>query len=896
MGTDGSTRSSDWRKRILGLVVMAVLLYPPAASSAVRGPVAWSTGLGASRVRLAAGANHTCQVNGDGTVRCWGKNNLGQLGNGTTVDSTTPVTVSGVSDTVAVAAGGNHSCALIVGGIVLCWGANSSGQLGNGTQTNSTTPVTVSGLINVVAITAGPDYTCALLATGVVRCWGQNFFGELGDGTTTNRTTPVPVFGVSNVVAITAGGSSGQLVFGDHTCALLASGSVSCWGANTDGQLGDGTTTNRPTPVAVFGIRDAVGIAAGEIHTCAVLADGSVSCWGDNSAGELGDGTTTSRSIPVNVSGLSDGVAITASPDHTCSLLADQTAQCWGANASGQLGNGTTSNSPSPVSVLGLGSAVGIAAGTDYTCAVLADESARCWGFNQSEELGNGTTSPSATPTAVGGGGGSVSPVAVTAGLSHTCALRANGAVSCWGFNPSGQLGDATTSNSSVPTLVSRLADVAEVAAGGSDTCAVGAGGVVSCWGDNGDGQLGDGTTTSRSLPGAVLTTAGLLSPKIELRAIDVTVGQGYACALQARATVACWGDNAYGQLGDGTTTNRVFPVIVSGLTGAVAVSVGLDHTCALIDDGTVRCWGENDDGQVGDGTTTNRLTPVPVVGISNAIAIAAGNAFVSGNGEDHTCVLLADGTGRCWGYNLSGALGDGTRNNATVPDTVIGMSNAGGLAAGGQDTCTVVAAANVFCWGHNAVGQLGDNTITDRLTPTLVLVRTPFLNTSFLADLGDVAQLAAGFNHTCAVIADGSLSCWGNNFEGQLGLGTNGNDELTATEVPSFTLNIDPTVALARDRRSAVVDVIATCKKGRRLRVTVELIQRRGSATSTGNFLCAGRLVSYPVTLRARRRRRFSPGAGRVIAHAIIRQRRFVVDRRKWTRAVKLVVARHRG
>jgi alpha-tubulin suppressor-like RCC1 family protein len=391
-----------------------------------------------------------------------------------------------------------------------------------------------------------------------------------------------------------------------------------------------------------------------------------------------------------------------------------------------------------------------------------------------------------------------------------------------------------------------------------------------------------------------VLTGPALRS--FAFRVIAVTVGQGYACALEARTTVVCWGDNSFGQLGDGTTVNRDHPVGVSGLTGAVAISAGLNHTCALIDDGTVRCWGENQDGQLGDGSTTNSVTPVPVVGVSNAIAIAAGNAA---NGDDDTCALLADGTERCWGNNFLGELGDGTTTSATVPQTVVGLSNADVFAAGSQYTCSVVTlpSSDAYCWGDNAVGQLGDNTTTERLTPTPVLVLEPFplLHTFLLVGLQEVAQLAAGGNQTCAVIADGSLSCWGNNSQGQLGLGTTGNDELTATEVPSFTLNIEPTVALAHDRRSAVVDVIATCKKGRRLRVTVELIQRRRSATSTGTFLCAGRIATYPVTLRARRRGLFSPGAAKVIAHAIIRQRRFVVDRQKWTRAVKLVMARHR-
>jgi hypothetical protein len=216
--------------------------------------------------------------------------------------------------------------------------------LGDGTTTSSSTPVAVSGLSNAVAITAGTFHTCAVLSDGTARCWGNNHYGQLGDGTLTTRLTPVAVSGLSNAVAIAAAGIY-------HTCAVLSDGTARCWGYNGDGQLGDGTTTWRPTPVAVSGLSNAVAIALGSLHTCALLSDGTARCWGINTTGQLGDGTTTERHTPVAVSGLSNAVAIAAEGPDTCALLGDGTARCWGYNYSGQLGDGTTMDRYTPVAV-----------------------------------------------------------------------------------------------------------------------------------------------------------------------------------------------------------------------------------------------------------------------------------------------------------------------------------------------------------------------------------------------------------------------------------------------------------------------------------------------------------------------------------------------------------------
>ena len=219
----------------------------------------------------------------------------------------------------ALAAGTYHSCALVSSGTVKCWGLNEHGQLGDGTTALSLTAVAVSGISTATALTAGNEDTCAMLSGGTVKCWGLNGSGELGNGTTSDSSTPVAVSGISTATAVSAGGY--------HTCALLAGGTVKCWGFNAYGQLGNGTTTGSSTPVAVSGISTAIAISAGEVHSCALLSGGTVECWGNNGNGELGNGTTTDSSTPVTVSGISTATALTAGAYYTCAVLSGGTVK-----------------------------------------------------------------------------------------------------------------------------------------------------------------------------------------------------------------------------------------------------------------------------------------------------------------------------------------------------------------------------------------------------------------------------------------------------------------------------------------------------------------------------------------------------------------------------------------
>jgi len=341
---------------------------------------------------IAAGEEYTCAARSDGTVRCWGSNVLGELGNGNSTNSSVPVTVSGITNAAAVAAAWYDTCALENDDKMQCWGL-----VGDLTYDVVKTPVTVSAIPNTTSVAAGCAFECVMLTGGTVQCWGDNTDGELGNGTKTNSTVPVTVSGITNATAIAAGCL--------HTCVVLRSGLVQCWGWNSNGVLGIGNTPpNSSFPVTVSGITSAVAVAASGNNSCALLSDGSVQCWGWNGNGELGNGTQTIGMPPQTVFGITDAVTIGTGFSHSCAVLKGGTIQCWGFNQYGEIGNGTVKTVDSlPVPVIGITNAIAVAASSYHTCAMLNDDTVQCWGLNHDGELGDGTTTDSSVPVTVMG-------------------------------------------------------------------------------------------------------------------------------------------------------------------------------------------------------------------------------------------------------------------------------------------------------------------------------------------------------------------------------------------------------------------------------------------------------------------------------------------------------------
>jgi len=299
-------------------------------------------------IQISAGQDFYCALRSSGRVFCWGWNGFGQLGDGTTVSRTSPVRVVSLTDVTQVGAGRFHGCAVRSSGRVFCWGRNDSGQLGDGTTTTRPTPVRVEGpgVAGAIQVAGGTSHSCLLRQIGRVTCWGSNQFGQLGDGTTTARPDPTPIPTLTNVTQLD--------VAHFHSCALRGSGRVFCWGSNFHGQTGNGTRfNNQPTPVRVVNLTSVVGMGLDGQHSCAIRSSGRVFCWGLNTDGQLGDGTTTDRPTPVRVVGplMVSATQLALSSNHSCGVRANGRGYCWGANGFGQLGDGTTTDSPVPVRI-----------------------------------------------------------------------------------------------------------------------------------------------------------------------------------------------------------------------------------------------------------------------------------------------------------------------------------------------------------------------------------------------------------------------------------------------------------------------------------------------------------------------------------------------------------------
>ncbi len=367
---------------------------PPPVVPAVVPPPVPTLNFPSDLARIGAGGSHTCALAADGRAACWGNNIDGQLGDGTANGNLSPEVIQGDFTFSQISAGQNHSCGLTTGNEVVCWGANGSGQLGDGTTQSRTAPVRLNSAVSFRLVRAGRDHTCGLSSARTVWCWGSNAEGQLGDGTRQARTSPVTVeVPGGSVAALTVGRS--------HTCAITSDGSAYCWGANDYGQLGDGTTTSRPSPVRVRADAPLVSIAAGTWHSCAVTSTGDAVCWGRSQYGQLGAGTLTDSPTPRTVSGATPFTAIVAGSTFSCARGRDGTAWCWGRNFYGQLGDGTTVDKTVPVPVRVVQRVAGLNAGAAHACATTETGAAYCWGFNVDGQIGRGDRESASSPVRI---------------------------------------------------------------------------------------------------------------------------------------------------------------------------------------------------------------------------------------------------------------------------------------------------------------------------------------------------------------------------------------------------------------------------------------------------------------------------------------------------------------
>jgi alpha-tubulin suppressor-like RCC1 family protein len=675
-----------------------------------------------------------------------------------------------------VAAGADHTCALVWDGRVRCWGANDQGQVFETTSGPYTEPREALVNIRASSIASGDQHSCALLIGGGARCWGDGNDGELGGGVTAFHFPMAPDFtGLAAPVQLSLGG--------DHSCALLADGTISCWGDDDFGQVGNGAAAGdvgSPSPtLALPGGATATAIAAGRRHTCAVLDDGQVSCWGSDDHQQLGNGLAGSRDAPTDLVALPVGrraVAITAGWEHTCAVLDDGAVTCWGRSDFGRLGGGAlTDDAATPIAPVALPegrTAVALAAGLAHTCALLDNGGISCWGLNANGQLGTGGGAPQLTPSGVLA---MAAASAISAGNFHTCAVLTDSRVTCWGADATGQVGNGATAGDvlappqPITARLSVLPGVNTIDTGTNHTCAVDEMRSVHCWGSGLDGKVGTGSPVNASnpspsdplvIPGDVLVTA-------------VATGEGFTCALLVDGRISCWGLNTSGQLGTGAAgpTPTLSPSPGRFLPGdrrAVQLVAGDTHACALAEDGSVACWGGDFDGQVGNGNGAQGAVAEPTLvnlGARSATAVTAG--------ENHSCAVLDDGTFSCWGDATSGKLGNGTAAPdlyaPSSPITVPGPAGVATISAGDFHTCAVLTDGDYVCWGFDNSGQLVNGAGGASSIPS------PVNDASGAGQ--PLASISAGGSHTCATWVGADFACDGADGSGQRGDGNDANN-----------------------------------------------------------------------------------------------------------------------
>lgn len=732
----GAGRRAGGRGRLLVLALATVLVAAACNAPPGEGPTTTSPPGPVDAVgRLDAGGGaHVCVVR-DGRVLCWGRNLSGELGIGESGGyRATPTAVLDIHTATAVTTGAHHTCALLADATVRCWGRNISGQLGPGAQLpwSSFTPVAVP-LEGVLSVSASNDHTCALLQAGTVRCWGLNERGAVGSpdiGSVAPDPVAVQMETGSGPTELTGAVelSSGGL----HNCVRFSEGRVSCWGSDSNGQLGSGINGYSSTALPTAGDLDAASLSAGQRHTCATTTQGAVYCWGRGSDGRLGNGSTSDARQPVAIPGLDDVVSIDAGDTHSCAVRGSGGLVCWGSDTHGELGQGDPGAVQLlPVAVPGLSDVSTVAVSSsnelysgERTCAMRAQEQVWCWGSHDFGALGVDPVDVY-RPVPIAGIGRAAE---VSAGSGQVCVILVDGrTVSCWGT-----AADRSEVPADQPEVVVGLSGVQELAVGKDHRCALVLDGRVLCWGSNDRGQLGIGQV------------GGYLDAPTEVPGlgdvVDIAANEGFSCAMLADGTARCWGANEFGQIGNGIDSPvEPSPVAVDGIVTGVRVSAGQHGACAAMDDGSARCWGRNNSGQLGRTTpwTTWRV-PVVVTGAESTVDVSSGSK--------RNCTLRSDVRVTCWGFE---AVPGGPNVSGSATD--LGRTGVERLAVGQDHACVVVAGGQVQCWGD----------LPEFLSSGAGL--------SVVPGPTDVVELSSGVASTCSVSDLGEVWCWGSHRQGQL-------------------------------------------------------------------------------------------------------------------------------
>jgi alpha-tubulin suppressor-like RCC1 family protein len=483
--------------------------------------------------QIAAGGYTACGILTDGSMKCWGQGNDGELGNDSTNGSTTPVVVGHGDTWKSITVGSEHACGIDTSDALYCWGANTTGQLAMATteMLESSPAMVTSPQGTWLAVAGGDAHTCAIDSTNALWCAGLDGGGQLGSAGGGSRTMPTHI-GSAMHVALGGDVINGT---GDTACSIDGNAQLACWGNNANGAVGDTTLLDRDVPTAISFGEGSVQSVAVSNHVCAIDGADALYCWGYNTEGAIGDGSVTDRSAPVPIAGLWASVATSR---HTCAIDAMGSSSCWGLNDVGQTGQLETIPyvvSPAPIE----DTFMPIAVGDVHSCGIIA-ESVVCWGDQTYGELGSSAAAGGPNPVEVAG-----LPLSadLVAGGLDTCAGM-SGTFECWGKNDHGQLGNQTSTDAATPIPFTLPGTWFAIAIGENHACGVTTDNTLQCWGANDYGQLGLGSFTEYHEPRTVGSGSDWAS---------VSVGVDDTCALTTNNDLYCWGRNLEGEVGDGS-------------------------------------------------------------------------------------------------------------------------------------------------------------------------------------------------------------------------------------------------------------------------------------------------------------------------------------------------------
>jgi alpha-tubulin suppressor-like RCC1 family protein len=677
-------------------------------------------------IAVGLGGDHTCAIDSNGSLYCWGLGADGQLGTGSTDSQLLPALVGFDHDWLTIVGGRSHSCGLKRDGSVYCWGS-IGGYVGDVTSIGpSPNRVGSDNDWQSIASNTGA-HVCGLKQDHSLYCWGSNYLGQVGDGTRDERPTPVRVGADSDWQTVAAG-----LL---HTCAIKMDGSLYCWGYNLDGELGvDFSQTPNAqgySPLQVGTDKDWQSLSAGGFHTCAIKTTGALWCWGDDSYGQIGGATSNRQSnVPIQFDQATDWTRVVAGDAATCAMKTDHSVWCWG-DITATAAPSSMIQWPDPKRVNGA-NWESVSSGGEHFCGI-AYGSLYCWGSNGYGQVGDGTkpgkTSPNPVLT-------DVLYQSVAVGSDHTSAVSTAGALYCWGATGVGQTGGADQDPRFVPERIGTQSNWASVWAYDRSTCALTTQGALYCWGD--DTVINGNVDQTPARIGSDSDWASIRTESV------------HSCGIKTDHSLFCWGSGYLGDLGDGSSNDFRVPTRIGSDRDWQSVALGIFRTYGLKLDGSLYQWGSGYDD-----------TDIPVSVTPSRLGTDSDWASLSAN-STHACAIKTSGALYCWGYNADGELGNGTLTDSATPVQVGVDTDWQSVSAGGRYTCAVKTTGSLYCWGNDDESQLGDGTTMTTSTPLRIGTDSDWLS---VAESEDASS-------TCALKMGGKLYCWGSEDSGQLGDG----------------------------------------------------------------------------------------------------------------------------